>query len=93
MLYSYVVEQNDEITDFVSVYVIPTIVIASGVILNIGYLYYSASARLTTIIEHILPVLKEAKIDCLNVLNFDQHDEFIKVESRIYRLSHITFKT
>lgn len=78
VVYSYVVEQNDKITDFVSVYLIPTTVISSGVILNIAYVYYSASGRLTKLIEHLLPVLKELKIDCLNALNFGQHDKFIK---------------
>jgi len=75
---SFVVEgDNGEITDFISVYNIPTTVISQDLTLNIAYIYYCASDRTTELVGDILPLIRDMGIDCLNVLNFGQFNDTI----------------
>jgi glycylpeptide N-tetradecanoyltransferase len=81
VIQSYIVENNNEITDMVSFYIVPSTILNhhKHKILNVGYLYYYVSTKtpLAQLVNDILIIAKDKNIDVFNCLNIHDNMMFI----------------
>ncbi|PJF17316.1 Glycylpeptide N-tetradecanoyltransferase [Paramicrosporidium saccamoebae] len=83
VIYSYVVENSGEITDFVSFYSLPSTVVDNPLHdrINVAYLFYyatSSSERLVKIVHAALVIAKELDFDVFNCVEIMDNSHFLK---------------
>lgn len=80
VIYTYVIETNKKITDFVSFYSIPSLSLQTGVMIKTAYLFYYANTvtKLQDLIQQTLLLARAEGFDVFNCLNIMHNEKFLK---------------
>jgi glycylpeptide N-tetradecanoyltransferase len=81
VLYSYIIKNSNEITDFICFYQLDTTVHTDSIIsLKTGYIYYyfNESVDLCTLVNYAVTEAKKEQFDLINALNIMNNDSFLK---------------